>query len=160
MRPDKHTEIENHLKHKPRVKLQGELVTSLDGRYAGGAAETDLVGFSLGLSQWNNSHLSVKAWRSVQVRRKGTTAGSYMWSRQSEEMPLSRIIDSAILICKAKQQADNKDNGKTIEITNGEIPIDYTLFDDETKKMLNDEWKYIKNKLNVLADIIADLNKK
>lgn len=160
MRPEKHTEIENHLTHKPKVKLQGDSVTKLDGRYAGGAGDTDLVGFSLGLSQWDSSHLSVKVWRSVQVSENRKNAGLYMWSRQSEEMPLSRIIDSAILICKAKQQAGNKDNGKTIEITNGEIPIDYTLFDDETKKMLNEEWKYIKNKLNVLADIIADLNKK
>jgi hypothetical protein len=54
-----------------------------------------LKGLSLGLAQWNERgkvEIAAKIWRHPGEK----------WSRQSEEMPLHRVLDLAILICKAR----------------------------------------------------------
>jgi hypothetical protein len=64
----------------------------VDGRYA---HRSDAKGLSLGLAQWNDRgkvEISAKIWRHTGEK----------WSRQSEEMPLHRVLDLAILICRAK----------------------------------------------------------
>ena len=73
-------------------QLKGELWYSGDGRFAD---DSDAKGLSLGLAQWNdrgNIDISAKIWRH----------SGQKWSRQSEEMPLHRVLDLAILICKSK----------------------------------------------------------
>ena len=78
------------LKHKP-VIVSGNY-NEIDGRFA---PESDAKGLSLGLAQWNDRgrvDISAKVWRH--------TGGK--WSRQSEELPLHRVLDLAILICRAK----------------------------------------------------------
>ncbi len=83
--------IPTTLKHKPVIV--SENYSQIDGRYAG---ETDAMGLSLGLAQWNDRgrvDISAKVWRH--------TGGK--WSRQSEELPMHRVMDLAILICRAKQ---------------------------------------------------------
>ncbi len=83
--------IPNHLKHK--AVIVAEDYDQIDGQYAG---HTDAKGLSLGLAQWNERgkvDISAKVWRH--------TGGK--WSRQSEEMPLHRVLDLALLICKAKR---------------------------------------------------------
>jgi len=82
--------IPTTLKHKPVIV--SEDYADVDGRYAG---KTDVQGLSLGLAQWNdrgNVDISAKVWRYTGEK----------WSRQSEEMPLHRVLDLAILICQAK----------------------------------------------------------
>ena len=74
------------LKHKPVIV--SENYEEVDGRYAG---HSDAKGLSLGLAQWNDRgklEISGKVWRH--------TGGK--WSRQSEELPLHRILDLAIMI--------------------------------------------------------------
>ena len=69
------------------------LFRSIDGRYA---YDTDTKGLSLGLAQWNDRgkvDISAKVWRYTGEK----------WSRQSEELPLHRVLDLAILVCRAKQ---------------------------------------------------------
>lgn len=79
------------LKHKPVVIVED--YEQIDGR---NAYESDAKGLSLGLAQWNDRGLldiSAKVWRYTGKK----------WSRQSEELPMHRVIDLAILICKTKQ---------------------------------------------------------
>ena len=82
--------IPTTLKHKPVVV--SENYENVDGRYA---YNSDAKGLSLGLAQWNDRgkvDISAKVWRH--------TGGK--WSRQSEELPLHRVLDLAILVCRAK----------------------------------------------------------
>jgi len=78
--------IPNHLKHRPIIKR--EKYSDIDGHYD--KDKTDAQGLSLGLAQWGNNDLSVKVWRHTGNR----------WSRQSEELPLHRVIDLTSLICE------------------------------------------------------------
>jgi len=82
--------IPTKLKHKPVIV--SEDYDLIDGR---NAKNTDAKGLSLGLAQWNdrgNLEISAKIWRHSGKK----------WSRQSEEMPLHRVLDLAILICRAR----------------------------------------------------------
>ena len=79
------------LKHKPVII--SENYENIDGRKA---YNSDAKGLSLGLAQWNdrgNVDISAKVWRYTGEK----------WSRQSEELPLHRVLDLAILILKSKQ---------------------------------------------------------
>lgn len=83
--------IPNHLKHK--AVIVAENYDRIDGQYAG---NTDAMGLSLGLAQWNDRgklDISAKVWRYTGEK----------WSRQSEELPLHRVLDLALLICEAKK---------------------------------------------------------
>lgn len=83
--------IPTTLKHKPVIVVEN--YESVDGR---SAYASDAKGLSLGLAQWNDRgrvDISAKVWRHTGEK----------WSRQSEELPLHRVLDLAILICRAKQ---------------------------------------------------------
>lgn len=83
--------IPTNLKHKPVII--SENYEEIDGRYA---YESDAKGLSLGLAQWNDRgtvDISAKVWRHTGDK----------WSRQSEELPLHRVLDLAILICRSKE---------------------------------------------------------
>lgn len=83
--------IPTTLKHKPVIVVEN--YANVDGRYAYGS---DTKGLSLGLAQWNDRgkvDISAKVWRHTGEK----------WSRQSEELPLHRVLDLAILVCRAKQ---------------------------------------------------------
>ena len=82
--------IPTTLKHKPVIV--SENYENVDGRKA---YDSDAKGLSLGLAQWNDRgkvDISAKVWRHTGEK----------WSRQSEEMPLHRALDLAILICRSK----------------------------------------------------------
>jgi len=83
--------IPTTLKHKPVIVVGN--YENIDGRYA---YNSDAKGLSLGLAQWNDRgkvDISAKVWRYTGEK----------WSRQSEELPIHRILDLAILSCRAKQ---------------------------------------------------------
>jgi len=83
-------EIPVTLKHKPVIVADN--YENVDGR---AAYNSDAKGLSLGLAQWNDRgkvDISAKVWRYTGEK----------WSRQSEELPLHRVLDLAILICRAK----------------------------------------------------------
>lgn len=87
-----------HLKHKPVIVLEN--YEKIDGNYP--PNETDAKGLSIGLAQWNEQDIldiSAKIWR---------YSGKKKWSRQSEEMPLHRVLDLAILICHTMQHFSDK----------------------------------------------------
>jgi hypothetical protein len=82
--------IPTTLKHKPVIV--SEDYDKIDGRIQ----NSDTKGLSLGLAQWNDRgkvDISAKVWRYTGEK----------WSRQSEEMPLHRVIDLAIFLCRTKQ---------------------------------------------------------
>ena len=83
--------IPTTLKHKPVIVVEN--YENVDGRYA---YDTDAKGLSLGLAQWNDRgkvDISAKVWRYTGEK----------WSWQSEELPLHRVLDLAILVCRTKQ---------------------------------------------------------
>ena len=82
--------IPTTLKHKPVIVAED--YENIDGRQN----HADAKGLSLGLAQWNDRgkvEVSAKVWRYTGEK----------WSRQSEELPVHRALDLAILICRAKQ---------------------------------------------------------
>ncbi|OJU13900.1 MAG: hypothetical protein BGN88_10850 [Clostridiales bacterium 43-6] len=82
--------IPTNLKHKPVIVSDN--YENVDGRRA---YESDAKGLTLGLAQWNDRgsvEISAKVWRYTGEK----------WSRQSEELPLHRVLDLALLICRAK----------------------------------------------------------
>ena len=86
--------IPTDLKHKPVIVVED--YSNVDGR---NAYHSDAKGLSLGLAQWNERgrvDISAKVWRHTGQR----------WSRQSEELPLHRVLDLAILVCRAKLYFD------------------------------------------------------
>ena len=86
---NKPMKIPTTLKHKPVVVCEN--YENVDGKYA---YQSDAKGISLGLAQWNDRgkiDISAKVWRYTGEK----------WSRQSEELPLHRVIDLAILVCKS-----------------------------------------------------------
>ena len=83
--------IPTTLKHKP-VIVSGNY-ENIDGRMAYGS---DAQGLSLGLAQWNDRgkvDISAKVWRYTGDK----------WSRQSEELPLHRVLDLSIFVARAMQ---------------------------------------------------------
>lgn len=79
------------LKHKPVIV--SEDYENIDGRYA---HQSDTQGLSLGLAQWNDRgrvDISAKVWRYTGEK----------WSRQSEELPLHRVLDLSLLVCRSLQ---------------------------------------------------------
>jgi len=83
--------IPTNLKHKPVIVYEN--YENVDGRFA---YNSDAKGLSLGLAQWNDRgkvDISAKVWRHTGEK----------WSRQSEELPLHRVLDLAILVCRTKQ---------------------------------------------------------
>ncbi len=83
--------IPKELKHKPVIVVED--YDRVDGR---SAYDSDAKGLSLGLAQWNDRgrvDISGKIWRYTGEK----------WSRQSEEMPLHRVLDLTMLILRSKQ---------------------------------------------------------
>ncbi|HWR23580.1 MAG TPA: DUF6530 family protein [Feifaniaceae bacterium] len=83
--------IPTQLKHKPVIV--SENYENVDGR---AAYSSEAKGLSLGLAQWNDRgrvDASAKVWRYTGEK----------WSRQSEELPLHRVLDLAILVARGAQ---------------------------------------------------------
>ncbi|MCG8451687.1 MAG: DUF6530 family protein [Spirochaetales bacterium] len=150
--------IPTHLKHKPVVAVND--YNTIDGRFA---EDSDAKGLSLGLAQWNdrgNVDISAKIWRHTGEK----------WSRQSEELPLHRVLDLALLICKTKRhvqegyQKPREDSlekiglqGRAMDIRfcteNPMLEKDLPLFEDAMRK--DDE--ILSERLHALKTILEDM---
>ena len=151
------------LKHKPVIVSKN--YDHIDGRLA---PNTDAKGLSLGLAQWNDRgkvDISAKIWRHTGEK----------WSRQSEEMPLHRVLDLAILICRTKlyfaQRYHKKDadypkfpvieriglQGNALDVSvcveNEHIDEDMRLFDD----CLHKDDEIIGERLKTLSSLLEQL---
>jgi hypothetical protein len=155
--------IPTTLKHKPVIV--SEDYEHIDGRYA---YETDTKGLSLGLAQWNDRgkvDISAKVWRYTGEK----------WSRQSEELPLHRVIDLAILVCRARQYfSDAYRFPKLYDPDHPQIDrvglqgdamtvavcTDNDMIDEDIKlfaQALSDNDELIGERLGVLARILVDM---
>lgn len=141
-------ELPQNLLHKPVYALPYE---HFDGFFAG---DTDARYISVGLAQYDQDEVSVKIFRH--------TGGK--WTRQSEELPLHRLIDATIFLTKIL--CDTK---------NGNALFDANSFEDQTQsielsredrtsgelarfhRFLDDRDDLIKRRLNVLYDLLDEL---
>ena len=87
--------IPAHLKHKPIIQVEN--YDRIDGPYAD---DTDAMGLSVGIAQWNGP-----GWTELSAKVRRNTGEK--WSRQSEELPLHRVIDLATLICITMDYSKN-----------------------------------------------------
>jgi len=111
-------ELPTHLEHKPVYAIP---YVQFDGMYAD---NTDCQYLSIGLAQWDSTHVSLKTMR---FRDK--------WSRQSEELPLHRVVDSTLLLSKVL--FDSKDN--KIEMERNLFIKQDSTFQVEEEKLSADE---------------------
>ncbi|NLY77394.1 MAG: hypothetical protein GX080_04805 [Tissierellia bacterium] len=156
--------IPTNLKHKPVIV--SENYENIDGRYA---YNSDAKGLSLGLAQWNDRgkvEISAKVWRHSGEK----------WSRQSEELPLHRVLDLAILVCRAKQYFQEnayrysklydeenslidrvglQGDAMTVSVCteNDKIDEDIRLF----QKALSEDDELISERLRVLSRILKEM---
>lgn len=101
--------IPTTLKHKPVIVADN--YENVDGRNSG---KSEAKGLSVGLAQWNERgrvDASAKVWRYTGNK----------WSRQSEELPIHRVLDLAILI--AKTQGYMRDCYRIPKLYDTENPI-------------------------------------
>ncbi len=75
-----------NLSHKPIIELPN--YDNIDLKFYAPRPNTDAQAISIGFSQFNNAEITAKMWRNPNNR----------WSRQSEELPLHRVLDMAIFI--------------------------------------------------------------
>ena len=155
--------IPTTLKHKTVITVEN--YENVDGRQA---YSSEAKGLSLGLAQWNDRgkvEISAKVWRYTGEK----------WSRQSEELPLHRVLDLAILVCKGKQHFqeayrhpklyDEKNpridrvglqgDAMTVEICTGNqmIDEDIQLF----SQALSRDDELLSERLHLLADLLRDM---
>lgn len=155
--------IPTHLKHKPVIVAEN--YAHIDGRTA---YQTDTQGLSLGLAQWNDRgkvDISAKVWRH--------TGGK--WSRQSEELPLHRVLDLAILVCETQlyfkdayryehlydeanpviNRVGLQGDAMTVEVCteNEQIKEDIQLF----QQALNNDGELIGERLRTLSRILKEM---
>lgn len=76
-------EIPQHLQHKPIIGVNN--YDKLDGQYKN---KSDAKALSIGQAQYDEDEFSAKVFRYTGEK----------WSRQSEELPIHRVLDLAILI--------------------------------------------------------------
>ena len=150
------------LKHKPVVVAEN--YEQVDGRYS---PESDAKGLSLGLAQWNDRgkvEISAKVWRH--------TGGK--WSRQSEELPLHRVLDLALLIAQARlhmktayqnETPYNKDNPNVATIPlqgdalRPKICTDNPMIDQDIdlfQQCLSQDDELISERLRALANLLRE----
>ena len=155
--------IPTTLKHKPVITVEN--YENVDGRQA---YNSDAKGLSLGLAQWNDRG-------KVEISAKVRRYTGEKWSRQSEEMPLHRVLDLAILVCKGKQHFqeaylhpklyDEKNpridrvglqgDAMTVEICTGNpmIDEDIQLF----SRALSRDDELLSERLHLLAELLRDM---
>lgn len=156
--------IPTTLKHKPVVV--SENYENIDGR---SAYDSDAKGLSLGLAQWNDRgklDISAKVWRYTGEK----------WSRQSEELPLHRVLDLAILVCRAKlyfreayrfPKMYDPENPKVDRVgiqgdaMDIQICTENPMIDEDIKlfaDVLSKDDELIGERLNVLARILKEMD--
>lgn len=155
--------IPTNLKHKPVFTV--EEYENVDGRKA---YKSDAKGLSLGLAQWNDRgkiDVSAKVWRYTGEK----------WSRQSEELPLHRVLDLTLLILSAKKHLkeayrypklynEENLNVETIGLQGDKMQVDVCKdneFIDEDielffESMQKDD-ELLSERLHRLSDMLRDL---
>ena len=80
--------VPEHLQHKPIIAVND--YDKKDGQYA---PSSDAKALSIGQAQYDEDEISAKVFRHT----------GQNWSRQSEELPIHRVLDLAIFIAASMQ---------------------------------------------------------
>ncbi|WP_254797891.1 DUF6530 family protein [Enterobacter sp. JMULE2] len=134
--------IPTHLKHKPILEVPN--YDKIDGPYVD---DTDAMGLSIGIAQWNTAgwtELSAKVWRNPGDK----------WSRQSEELPLHRVIDLASLICIAMDYCRNNNNLTSTD----DFPVHRSTDNPDLKHHIELMKKEIKENMEYLDNSLKRLS--
>lgn len=139
-----------NLKHQPIIAVND--YDKVDGKYAG---ETDAKALTLGNAQWDRNDISAKVWRYEETK----------WSRQSEELPLHRVIDLATLIVSVLKDGDqdgimnySEGNANKVSVKADTEKEKYMLkrAHESFFKKLDEEKKYLIPRLKTLKRILAE----
>ena len=135
--------VPEHLQHKPIIGVDN--YDTKDGMYA---PKSDAKALSIGLSQWDIDEISAKVWRHTTGDKSGK------WSRQSEELPLHRVLDLAILIASLYDSDDDNIKSKT--------QLDESILDknglNNIDQFLKNNEKYLKPRLKELKSLLDKIN--
>jgi hypothetical protein len=126
-----------NLSHKPIVVIND--YNELDGK--NDASTTDAQAISIGKAQWNEEEMSAKVWRYVHTESK--------WSRQSEELPLHRLLDLSILLASLYKEDEHSVLNKSMkEIYDNDGYEDLLRFIKDNEMYLKPRLKELKKTLN------------
>jgi len=142
-------DLPQHLGHKPVYAMpyqffEGSPPGNTDSRY-----------LSVGLAQWNPNDVSIKIMRHTGNR----------WTRQAEEVPLSRAIDMATFLTHVLAGSEgevvqmrpgtfeNQDEELTVERDRNRSISEMAQFDTYVDR----HKPYLKKRLNALADLLIEL---
>lgn len=131
--------VPEHLGHKPIIGVDN--YDRIDGKYAN---NTDAKALSIGKSQWNTEDISAKVWRHTGEK----------WTRQSEELPLHRVLDLAILILSSYIREDENGRSKT---TLNEVVINHEEI-STLQKYLNDNKEYLEPRILELKNLLEKIS--
>lgn len=124
------------LKHRPLFMMPYE---PFDGPHA---SDTDAKYLSVGIAQWNegdDQELSAKVWRYSPQK----------WSRQSEELPLHRVVDLCLFILITLVNKNQHIEPHTF--TNQNSPIELNPLNGPVP---DEESSFLKERLRVLRDML------
>ena len=140
-----------HLAHKPMYALPYE---HFDGIYTDG---TDARYISVGMAQYDESHVSIKV-----LRHTGTK-----WTRQSEELPLHRVLDMTLFLAKVLYDSKNGQLNippETYERQEREMTIAAeqrgVTERNKFEKFKEDNSEILKKRFNALFSVLTQLKKK
>ena len=131
--------VPEHLGHKPIIGVDN--YDRIDGKYAN---NTDAKALSIGKSQWNTEDISAKVWRHTGEK----------WTRQSEELPIHRVLDLAILILSSYIREDENGRSKT---TLNEVVINHEEI-STLQKYLNDNKEYLEPRILELKNLLEKIS--
>ena len=131
--------VPEHLGHKPIIGVDN--YDRIDGKYAN---NTDAKALSIGKSQWNTEDISAKVWRHTGEK----------WTRQSEELPIHRVLDLAILILSSYIREDENGRSKT---TLNEVVINHEEI-STLQKYLNDNKEYLEPRILVSKNLLEKIS--
>ena len=116
-----------HLSHKPIIVVDDYVKIDACGSF-------DAKALSIGKAQWDNNDISAKIFRHTGSR----------WSRQSEELPMSRVLDLAEFIIGTILNKPTSLGEQVIDPSSKQLVDDYI---NANRRMLLDKIDKIKNLL-------------
>lgn len=143
--------IPTYLKHRPVYVVEN--YNQVDGKYAGD--DSDAKGLSCGWAQWNQigggNDLSAKVWRYTGEK----------WSRQSEELPLHRVLDLTLMILNACAKAKGVECdvlGLKLNVCEYDgKPLNPNAIDSFNRELQVEEDEYLSVRFKCIAEILEKI---
>lgn len=124
--------VPEHLAHKPIIGVDNYDI--IDGRYN----KSDAKALSIGRSQWDSNDVAAKVWRHTGEK----------WTRQSEELPLHRVLDLTMLILSLYIEGNQSKTTLNEVVINPKDLQFLKDFKNNNEEYLNPRIKELKNLLD------------